>query len=59
MKSTTRNYQSEDDYWRIRPFLRDVSLLNHRHERRSTPRRKTRRDAGNGQFVWQSRACVI
>jgi mycothiol synthase len=27
-----RPYQSEDDYWCIRAFLRGVSLLNHRHD---------------------------
>ena len=27
-----RLYQTEDDYWRIREFLRNVYLLNHRHE---------------------------
>jgi GNAT superfamily N-acetyltransferase len=27
-----RPYQSEDDYWRIRAFLREVSLLNDRHD---------------------------
>jgi GNAT superfamily N-acetyltransferase len=27
-----RTYQSEDDYWRIRQFLRGVSLLNNRHD---------------------------
>lgn len=32
MKPTVRTYQSEDDYWRIRQFLRDVSLLNDRHD---------------------------
>ncbi|MFN2196164.1 MAG: GNAT family N-acetyltransferase [Anaerolineales bacterium] len=32
MKLARRNYRSEDDYWRIRQFLRDVYLLNHRHE---------------------------
>jgi GNAT superfamily N-acetyltransferase len=32
MKPTMRNYQGEDDYWRIREFLREVSLLNDRHE---------------------------
>ena len=28
-----RAYQSEDDYWRIRSFLRQVYLLNDRRER--------------------------
>ena len=28
MKSTMRPYQTEDDYWRIRIFLRQVMLLN-------------------------------
>lgn len=32
MKPTMRNYQTEEDYWRIRQFLRDVSLLNDRHD---------------------------
>jgi GNAT superfamily N-acetyltransferase len=32
MKPTMRNYQSEEDYWRIRPFLREVSLLNDRRD---------------------------
>lgn len=32
MKPTMRNYQSEDDYWCIRQFLREVSLLNDRHD---------------------------
>jgi ribosomal protein S18 acetylase RimI-like enzyme len=27
-----RNYQSEEDYWCIREFLREVSLLNNRHD---------------------------
>jgi mycothiol synthase len=31
-KPILRTYQSEDDYWRIRQFLRDVSLLNERHD---------------------------
>ncbi len=31
-KPILRTYQSEDDYWRIRQFLRDVSLLNDRHD---------------------------
>jgi GNAT superfamily N-acetyltransferase len=32
MKPTLRIYQNENDYWRIREFLREVSLLNDRHE---------------------------
>ena len=32
MKITLRTYQTEDDYWRIRQFLREVSLLNDRHD---------------------------
>lgn len=32
MKLTTRNYQTEEDYWCIREFLREVSLLNDRHD---------------------------
>lgn len=32
MKPTMRNYQTEEDYWCIRQFLREVSLLNHRHD---------------------------
>lgn len=32
MKLTSRTYRSEDDYWRIRQFLRDVYLLNNRLE---------------------------
>ncbi|HSL44783.1 MAG TPA: GNAT family N-acetyltransferase [Anaerolineales bacterium] len=32
MKPTMRNYQNEEDYWCIREFLREVSLLNHRHD---------------------------
>ena len=28
MKLTTRSYRDEDDYWRIRAFLRQVMLLN-------------------------------
>src|SRR4030042_36292 len=30
MKLHLRKYQSEDDYWRIRNFLRDIFLLNDR-----------------------------
>ncbi|HSJ58414.1 MAG TPA: GNAT family N-acetyltransferase [Anaerolineae bacterium] len=33
MKPTMRWYRDEDDYWRIRAFLRDVFLLNGRRER--------------------------
>ena len=32
MKLTMRSYQSEEDYWRIREFLRQVMLLNGRRE---------------------------
>ena len=32
MKLTMRTYQTEEDYWRIRQFLREVSLLNNRHD---------------------------
>jgi GNAT superfamily N-acetyltransferase len=32
MKPTIRNYQNENDYWRIREFLRQVSMLNGRHD---------------------------
>ena len=32
MKLTMRMYQTEDDYWRIREFLRQVFLLNDRRE---------------------------
>jgi ribosomal protein S18 acetylase RimI-like enzyme len=32
MKATVRKYQTEDDYWRIRAFLREVFLLNERRE---------------------------
>ena len=32
MKLTMRLYQDEDDYWRIREFLRQVFLLNGRRE---------------------------
>jgi mycothiol synthase len=32
MKLTYRPYQNEDDYWRMREFLRRVMILNHRHE---------------------------
>ena len=32
MTLTMRPYRGEDDYWRIRAFLRDVFLLNDRRE---------------------------
>ncbi len=32
MKPAFRPYQSEDDFWRMREFLRQVFLLNDRHE---------------------------
>ncbi|HET9913852.1 MAG TPA: GNAT family N-acetyltransferase [Anaerolineales bacterium] len=32
MKPIMRNYQTEEDYWRIRGFLRNVSLCNDRHD---------------------------
>ena len=32
MKLTQRSFQNEDDYWRIRQFLRQVFLLNGRRE---------------------------
>ena len=32
MKPIMRNYRSEEDYWCIREFLREVSMLNHRHD---------------------------
>lgn len=32
MTLTFRPYQHEDDYWRMRAFLREVFLLNDRHE---------------------------
>ena len=32
MQVTMRAYQTEDDYWRIRAFLREVFLLNDRRE---------------------------
>jgi GNAT superfamily N-acetyltransferase len=32
MKPTMRSYQTEDDFWRIRNFLREVFLLNDRLE---------------------------
>jgi hypothetical protein len=30
MQLTRRKYQTEDDFWRMRNFLRDVFMLNHR-----------------------------
>jgi mycothiol synthase len=32
MKTNLRAYRTEEDYWRIRQFLREVSLLNDRHD---------------------------
>ncbi len=32
MTLTLRPYQHEDDYWRIRVFLREIGLLDNRHE---------------------------
>jgi GNAT superfamily N-acetyltransferase len=32
MKPILRTYQTEHDYWQIREFLREVSLLNDRHD---------------------------
>ncbi len=32
MKATMRPYQTEDDYWRVRQFLREAYLCNDRHE---------------------------
>lgn len=32
MKPTVRTYQNENDCWQIREFLREVSLLNDRHD---------------------------
>ena len=32
MRPTLRTYQTENDYWQIREFLREVSLLNDRHD---------------------------
>lgn len=32
MKPHMRPYQGEDDYWKVREFLRGVSLLNNRHD---------------------------
>ena len=33
LKPVMRNYQTEEDYWRIREFLRRVFLLNERWEK--------------------------
>jgi mycothiol synthase len=32
MQPASRPYQTEDDYWRIRRFLREVSMCNDRHD---------------------------
>jgi ribosomal protein S18 acetylase RimI-like enzyme len=32
MKPTMRTYQTEDDYWRIREFLREVAIQNDNHD---------------------------
>src|SRR5690349_5674311 len=32
MKPAIRNYQTEEDYWCIREFLREVSILNNRRD---------------------------
>ncbi|PWB74406.1 MAG: GNAT family N-acetyltransferase [Anaerolineales bacterium] len=32
MKPTPRTYQTENDYWQIREFLRALSLINDRHD---------------------------
>ncbi len=32
MKPIMRSFQTEEDYWRIRQFLRQVSLLNECHD---------------------------
>jgi mycothiol synthase len=32
MKATMRTFENQEDYWRIRPFLREVFLLNGRRE---------------------------
>src|SRR5512133_28992 len=32
MKPIMRNYQSDEDYWCIREFLRAVSICNDRHD---------------------------
>ena len=32
MKPMIRKYQTEEDYWCIREFLREVSILNNRHD---------------------------
>jgi mycothiol synthase len=33
MKPEWRHYQTEDDFWRMRAFLREVFLLNHQRQR--------------------------
>mgnify|MGYP001051277410 FL=1 len=43
MNLIQRSYQSEDDYWRIRNFLREVFLLNARLEHSWQDRRRTDR----------------
>ena len=32
MRPTMRTYQTEEDYWCIREFLREASMLNNRHD---------------------------
>src|SRR5688500_13725452 len=32
MTAAMRAYQKEEDYWCIREFLREASVLNHRHD---------------------------
>jgi GNAT superfamily N-acetyltransferase len=32
MKATMRRFQSDEDYWRIRRFLRDIHLINNRDQ---------------------------
>jgi GNAT superfamily N-acetyltransferase len=32
MKPTSRSYQTEEDYWCVREFLREVSMHNNRHD---------------------------
>jgi mycothiol synthase len=32
MQLTMRAYRTEEDYWRIRAFLREILLLNDRRE---------------------------
>ena len=32
MKPLMRNYQTEEDYWCIREFLRETSMMNNRHD---------------------------